>query len=412
MHTIDLTYAGLGVHEELVAYVADQQNYYQQEGVHVALRDGCAWDGERMRRSATIGLGRAVLARLTDGTPWTVLCVNTDRPLFWLLARDRYASAEELKGRRIGIHPPQTAPGCFSRIVLRRLGLDPDHDIQSAVMTPGDYRRHIRRLAEGTLDAAFVGSTLAPEVTARENRLRLLAFVGDYFQIPTVGVAVDPTEIALSDPAVRALVRANRRALRTIHEEPDLAARYINALIPSLTQTEARQYYERYVAPFFTADGRQDPCVAAQAMSSVAEELGVPTVPEAADIYRTEPAEEPVTEVRARRVYEQAEQPDGRRVLVDRLWPRGLSKDKARLDEWLKAVAPSDELRRWYGHQPARFAEFRHRYEAELTEPERAGALRHLRDAARSGPVTLLTATKDLEHSEAQVLVQLLCSEQ
>jgi uncharacterized protein YeaO (DUF488 family) len=116
-------------------------------------------------------------------------------------------------------------------------------------------------------------------------------------------------------------------------------------------------------------------------------------------------------EVRARRVYEPAAQSDGRRVLVDRLWPRGLSKDKAHLDEWLKAVAPSDELRRWYGHQPARFAEFKCRYEAELKDPERAGALRHLREEARSGPVTLLTATKDLQHSEAEVLVQLLRSE-
>lgn len=116
-------------------------------------------------------------------------------------------------------------------------------------------------------------------------------------------------------------------------------------------------------------------------------------------------------EVRARRVYEQATQSDGRRVLVDRLWPHGLSKDRAHLDEWLKTVAPSDELRRWYGHQPARFAEFELRYQAELKEPERAEALRHLREEARSGPVTLLTATKDLEHSEAAVLAQLLRSE-
>ena len=105
---------------------------YEQEEVHVALRDGCAWDRERLRRTATTGLGRAVLSRLTDGTPRAVLCVNTDRPLFWLLARDAYASAEELKGHRIGIHPPQTMPGWFSRIALRRLGLDPDHDVQSS----------------------------------------------------------------------------------------------------------------------------------------------------------------------------------------------------------------------------------------------------------------------------------------
>ena len=115
-------------------------------------------------------------------------------------------------------------------------------------------------------------------------------------------------------------------------------------------------------------------------------------------------------EVRARRVYEQAEPSDGRRVLVDRLWPRGLSKEKAHLDEWLKAVAPSDELRRWYGHQPDKFAEFTRRYQAELAEPDRAEALRHRQEEARSGPVTLLTATKDLEHSEAEVLVQLLRS--
>ena len=116
-------------------------------------------------------------------------------------------------------------------------------------------------------------------------------------------------------------------------------------------------------------------------------------------------------EVRARRVYEPAEQSDGRRVLVDRLWPRGLSKERARLDEWLKTVAPSDELRRWYGHQPGKFAEFTRRYEAELEEPERAEAVRHLREEASSGPVTLLTATKDLEHSEAVVLVAQLRSE-
>jgi uncharacterized protein YeaO (DUF488 family) len=116
-------------------------------------------------------------------------------------------------------------------------------------------------------------------------------------------------------------------------------------------------------------------------------------------------------EVRARRVYEPAEQSDGRRVLVDRLWPRGLSKERARLDEWLKAVAPSDDLRRWYGHEPDKFAEFTRRYEAELEEPERAEALSHLREEARSGPVTLLTATKDLARSEAGVLVAQLRSE-
>jgi uncharacterized protein YeaO (DUF488 family) len=110
------------------------------------------------------------------------------------------------------------------------------------------------------------------------------------------------------------------------------------------------------------------------------------------------------TDVRVRRVYDPPSPADGQRVLVDRLWPRGLSKSAAALDEWVKAVAPSDELRRWYGHEVDKFAEFRDRYETELQAPERADALAHLRDLADSGPLTLLTATRDVEHSQAAVL--------
>ncbi len=113
----------------------------------------------------------------------------------------------------------------------------------------------------------------------------------------------------------------------------------------------------------------------------------------------------------ARRVYDQPMPSDGRRVLVDRLWPRGLSKDRAQLDEWLKAVAPSNELRQWYGHSPAKFAEFKRRYESELRDDERSDALTHLGEEARSGPLTLLTATKDLELSEAAVLAEFLSAD-
>jgi uncharacterized protein YeaO (DUF488 family) len=111
------------------------------------------------------------------------------------------------------------------------------------------------------------------------------------------------------------------------------------------------------------------------------------------------------SDIRARRVYDDPSPSDGTRVLVDRIWPRGLARDRARIDEWLKAVAPSTELRRWYGHDAGRFEEFRRRYRAELAEPERQEAVRRLRALARSGPLTLLTATRDLEHSQAAVLV-------
>ncbi|MEU9591484.1 DUF488 domain-containing protein [Streptomyces sp. NPDC048193] len=109
-----------------------------------------------------------------------------------------------------------------------------------------------------------------------------------------------------------------------------------------------------------------------------------------------------------RRVYEEPSPQDGKRVLVDRLWPRGVSKEAAHLDTWLKDVAPSTGLRRWYHHDPERFAEFRRRYVAELDDPEHRQAVQELRGLAAHGTVTLLTATKDADRSEAAVLAQWL----
>jgi uncharacterized protein YeaO (DUF488 family) len=114
------------------------------------------------------------------------------------------------------------------------------------------------------------------------------------------------------------------------------------------------------------------------------------------------------TDIRVRRVYEEPSPADGVRVLVDRIWPRGLRKDAARLDEWAKDVAPSTELRKWYGHDPAKFAEFSRRYAAELDEPKARDALNRLRALAADQPVTLLTATKEIEISQAAVLAGLL----
>jgi uncharacterized protein YeaO (DUF488 family) len=115
-------------------------------------------------------------------------------------------------------------------------------------------------------------------------------------------------------------------------------------------------------------------------------------------------------EVRLRRVYDGPSPDDGTRVLVDRIWPRGLSREAAGLDRWDKDVAPSPALRRWYGHREEMFPEFRRRYLGELRDPERARALERLRELAGSGGVTLLTATRDIEHSHAAVLAEVLRS--
>lgn len=112
--------------------------------------------------------------------------------------------------------------------------------------------------------------------------------------------------------------------------------------------------------------------------------------------------------VRVRRVYDPPEPDDGVRVLVDRLWPRGLSKDAARVDEWPKPLTPSTELRRWYHGDDRPYEEFRRRYEAELAAPEAAELLGRVRELAAKGPVTLLTAAKEPESSHAAVLAGLL----
>ena len=112
--------------------------------------------------------------------------------------------------------------------------------------------------------------------------------------------------------------------------------------------------------------------------------------------------------VQVRRAYADPARGDGIRVLVDRIWPRGLTRARAALDQWCKEVAPSTELGKWYGHDPQRFAEFGRRYQAELAAPERAGALAHLRELASGRGVTLLTATRQPQTSEAAVLARLL----
>ena len=278
MLTIDLAYLGRGLHEELIAYVADQEGYFEDEGVHVAVRDGIRWETERLRSGAAIGLGRTLLSRLTHGVGWKALCVNTDRPLFWFLGGPRVKSMADLRRRRLAVHAAHTAPGCFARIVLRKHGLDPDKDLECVARAPGDYQMDLRRLRDGSIDAAYVGSTLSPEQVAAEEGFSVLSWVGDHFQIPTVGIAVDSSRIPLDDPALRALVRANRRALVAIAGKPDLAVDYIALFLNRLTREEAQQYYERYVGPHFTSHGRVDLTVAQQAVDAVAAELGVSSI--------------------------------------------------------------------------------------------------------------------------------------
>jgi uncharacterized protein YeaO (DUF488 family) len=106
-----------------------------------------------------------------------------------------------------------------------------------------------------------------------------------------------------------------------------------------------------------------------------------------------------------KRVYEEPAKSDGTRILVDRLWPRGLTKEKAHVDLWLKEVAPSNDLRKWFAHDPQKWPEFKARYKAELKH--NAAQLALLKRAIAKGPSTLLCGAKDIEHNEAVVLLEL-----
>jgi uncharacterized protein YeaO (DUF488 family) len=110
-------------------------------------------------------------------------------------------------------------------------------------------------------------------------------------------------------------------------------------------------------------------------------------------------------DIHIKRVYESPKRGEGFRVLVDRIWPRGIRKDDLHVDMWAKEIAPSTELRQWFGHDPKRWAEFRQRYEAELRDRAIAQRIRHIVDAAHDRPViTLLYSAKDTEHNQAVVL--------
>lgn len=111
-----------------------------------------------------------------------------------------------------------------------------------------------------------------------------------------------------------------------------------------------------------------------------------------------------------KRVYEKRNPSDGKRILVDRLWPRGLTREEAAIDEWMKDLAPSDELRKWFGHEPEKWAEFRQKYTQELNAPDKVRLLDKLASMAKAGNVTMVYAARDTEHNNAKVLEEVMQS--
>lgn len=112
--------------------------------------------------------------------------------------------------------------------------------------------------------------------------------------------------------------------------------------------------------------------------------------------------------LKIKRAYDKPESADGKRILIDRLWPRGLSKTEARIDEWLKDLGPSTELRKWFGHDPEKWEEFRSRYIEELSAPGKKALLERIAQMAGQADVTLIYSARDTEHSDVKVLYELI----
>ncbi len=112
--------------------------------------------------------------------------------------------------------------------------------------------------------------------------------------------------------------------------------------------------------------------------------------------------------LKIKRAYDKPESADGKRILIDRLWPRGVSKADARIDEWVKDLGPSTELRKWFGHDPEKWEEFRKRYIKELSAPDKSMLLGKIAQTAEHGSITLIYSAKDTEHSDVKVLEELI----
>lgn len=187
--------------------------------------------------------------------------------------------------------------------------------------------------------------------------------------------------------------------VRTLTAEHRELAYLAGRLLTGTDRTEAATISE-WIATLFAGHVAKENDLLLQSLTAADADLP-------ASAMRAQP-QRLTTDIRVRRVYDEPSAGDGARVLVDRIWPRGLRKDTVRLDAWAKDVAPSAELRTWYQHDPAKFEGFRHRYTAELEQPRRREALARLRALAADGPVTLLTATRELNLSQAAVLAGLL----
>jgi ABC-type nitrate/sulfonate/bicarbonate transport system substrate-binding protein len=257
------------VHELYCHFLAERLGYYADEGLRVRVIDVTFTPDEKLpqRSYFQVACGAAYLGR-REGFPFKVVLAAATRPMFWLHARPEIETIEELRGKRVATYPPVAPPHWFNRVLLRKHGIDPDHDLEFWPCRDDIIRLGLLR--GGDVDAALLSSATSP-VAVQRLGFRTLAHSGDEVRFVTTGVATFESIITEERPLVDAVVRSHRRALQAIHEQPDEA---VAVLAEQLRESDevARETFE-LLRHCFTTDGVAEPAVLESALSDLGGEL-------------------------------------------------------------------------------------------------------------------------------------------
>lgn len=285
--TLTLSYQVWDVHQLLAHWIAEQDGLYRGADVDVRLVDGSGTEWGEMEKNVplTVGVGGVAPRAVSGGTPWRIVCVSTQYPLYWLISQKSVESIPHLRGARVAGRPLGHPPTTFARIIFRKHGLDLLQDC-SYIPQPRPVANQplIEMLVNGQADAIVVTS---PPFALERAGFRLLAFFGAEVQGSTTGIAVNQKLLAPDAPEVQRLVEAHRRSLALLHADKGLALGAIQAIEPEIVREDAELLYERYVQPYWTRDGQPDMRIAETSLRQIAQVLNANRLTALSEVYWT-----------------------------------------------------------------------------------------------------------------------------
>ena len=284
---MDLYYRSYGAMEVLAHHVAEMAGLYQEAGVEVTLISGglaTEWDALKDTAPVTLGIGGPIQMHMMGDTAWAIVCVNSQYPLFWLVAQPSVNSVDDLKGARVAGRSRGAPPTTFLRIFFRNRGIDLFNDCTFVPMTDEEPLVLLQR---GDVDAIQFSASSCVSLPALERSgFRVLAFIGPEAPVTTSGLVVNQNVVAANAPDVIRMVTATRKALTRLHADRELTVRAICEIQRSYSPEDAGHLYDRYIHPYWTHDGRPDQQLAEASLSAIACELEIERVPAFTELYK------------------------------------------------------------------------------------------------------------------------------